>query len=97
MPGNWSCIGTGWCRRGHEPRTNCRTWPETKDCIPTAGMEPDEQSELMALPLSPWAAVRRQDWQELLSDLNRRIDPLDQALKQAADQRPEVKLLMTHP
>lgn len=26
------------------------------------------QSELMALPLSPWATVRRQDWQELLGE-----------------------------
>ena len=28
------------------------------------------QKELMALPLSPWATVRRQDWQELLEELN---------------------------
>jgi transposase len=55
------------------------------------------QKELMALSLSPWAAVRRQDWQELLGELNRRIAPLDRALKQEAEQRPEVRLLMTHP
>lgn len=55
------------------------------------------QKELMALPLSPWATVRRQDWQELLHELNRRIEPLDRALKQEAEQRPEVRLLMTHP
>jgi len=51
----------------------------------------------MALPLSPWATVRRQDWQELLGELNRRIEPLDRALQQQAEQRPEVQLLMTHP
>lgn len=55
------------------------------------------QKELMALSLSPWAAVRRQDWQELLGELNRRIAPLDQALEQEAEQQPEVRLLMTHP
>jgi transposase len=55
------------------------------------------QTELMALPLSPWATVRRQDWQELLGELNQRIDPLDRALKQQAGQRPEIQLLMTHP
>ena len=55
------------------------------------------QTELMDLPLSPWGAVRRQDWQELLGELNRRIEPLDRALKQEAEQRPEARLLMTHP
>src|ERR1051325_4683131 len=55
------------------------------------------QKELMALSLSPWAAVRRQDWQELLGELNRRIEPLDRALKQQAEQQPEIRLLMTHP
>lgn len=55
------------------------------------------QTELMSLPLSPWARVRRQDWKELLGDLNHRIDPLDRALEQEAKQRPEVQLLMTHP
>lgn len=55
------------------------------------------QAELMALPLSPWASVRRQDWQELLGELNQRIEPLDRALKQQSEQRPEVRLLRTHP
>ena len=55
------------------------------------------QTELMALPLSPWAGVRRQDWRELLSELNQRIEPLDRALQQEAKQRPEVQRLMTHP
>jgi len=63
----------------------CRVWSQ-------AG-----QRELMALPLSPWGTVRRQDWQELLVELNQRIDPLDRALEQEAEQRPEVRLLMTHP
>ncbi len=55
------------------------------------------QSELMALPLPPWASTRRQDWQELLGQLNQRIEPLDRAMQQEAKRRPEVQLLMTHP
>jgi len=55
------------------------------------------QVELMNLPLSPWATVRRRDWHELLGELNQRIRPLDQALQREAEQRPEVQLLMTHP
>jgi transposase len=54
------------------------------------------QAELKKLPLSPWGQVRRQDWLELLTDLNQRIDPLDEALEQQSEERPEVKLLMTH-
>jgi transposase len=53
------------------------------------------QEELKKAALSPWASVRRQDWQELLEEFNQRIDPLDQALEQQAEQRAEVKLLMT--
>ena len=54
------------------------------------------QAELEKLNLSPWGQVRRQDWLELLAELNQRIEPLDQALDEQAEQRPEVKLLMTH-
>lgn len=54
------------------------------------------QAELKKAALSPWASVRRQDWLELLAELNQRIDPLDEALEQQAEQRPEVQLLMTH-
>ena len=55
------------------------------------------QAELNQAALSPWGRVRRQDWSELLTELNQRIVPLDQALKQQAEQRAEVQLLKTHP
>jgi len=55
------------------------------------------QAELMALPLPPWTSIRRQDWQELLGEFNQRIRPLDAALLEQAEQRPEIQLLMTHP
>ena len=55
------------------------------------------QQELKKAALSPWAEVRRQDWQDLLEELNQRIAPLDQALQQQVQQQAEVKLLTTHP
>jgi transposase len=85
-------------------QTRTRAKNQLQDIARNEGLHPKRrvwsqagQKELMALPLSPWATVRRQDWQELLGELNQRIDPLDQALKQQAAQRPEVQLLMTHP
>src|SRR5262249_61748529 len=55
------------------------------------------QTELMALALPRWTSQRRQDWQELLGEFNQRIRPLDAALLEQAEQRPEIQLLMTHP
>ena len=53
-------------------------------------------AELKKAALSPWAKVRREDWLELLAELNQRIEPLNEALEQQAEQRPEVQRLMTH-
>lgn len=50
-----------------------------------------------ALALPAWTARRRQDNLELLDELVRRTEPLDQALEQEAARRPEVVRLMTHP
>jgi transposase len=55
------------------------------------------QRELLGLSLGPWSNVRRCDLLSLLKELDGRIQPLDQNLKQEAEQRPEVRLLMTHP
>ena len=55
------------------------------------------QAELRSLDLPPWAKVRRSDLLQLLQDLEGKIVPLSQSLKQQAEQRPEVKRLMTHP
>jgi len=49
------------------------------------------------LPLPAWTARRRQENWELLDELERRIEPLDQAVAQEAQRRPEVVRLMTHP
>jgi len=55
------------------------------------------QTELRNLPLSKWGQVRRKDLLELLEEFKGKIDPLDKNLEQEAEQRPEVRRLMTHP
>ena len=44
-----------------------------------------------------WTARRRDDLLHLLGYLEKQIEALDQAVKAEAEQRPEVRLLMTHP
>ena len=45
-----------------------------------------EQFQQLAMP--GWAGTRREDLLQLLKELNRQIEPLDQAVKQAAEQHP---------
>jgi len=55
------------------------------------------RAELEALPLRGWLNRRRQDLLELHDDLDERIAPLDEALREAANQDAAARLLMTHP
>jgi transposase len=55
------------------------------------------QEQFRALALPAWTERRRQDNLELLEELVRRTDPLDQAVREEAERRPEVERLMTHP
>jgi transposase len=55
------------------------------------------QQQFQALELAPWAGRRRQDNLELLAELLRRSDPLDQEVAQQAAQQPAAVRLMTHP
>jgi transposase len=55
------------------------------------------QAQLQALALPPWSERRRQDNLELLAELVRRTEPLDQAVLGEAQRRPEAVRLMTHP
>jgi transposase len=50
-----------------------------------------------ALPLAGWNAARRKDLLGLLDDLDKRIEPLDAAVRQAAESHTGARLLMTHP
>jgi transposase len=52
---------------------------------------------LEELPLTGWTARRREQLLELLDDLEGRIVPLDQAVKQAAEKDRVAELLQTHP
>jgi transposase len=55
------------------------------------------RAELEALPLHGWLDRRRQDLLELHEELDERIAPLDEALREAANQDAAARLLMTHP
>ncbi len=55
------------------------------------------QKALRELPLESWAACRREDLLGLLASLDKQIDKLDVAVKQAADEHPQARLLMTQP
>jgi transposase len=55
------------------------------------------QELLRGLELDRWTAQRRDDLLHLLEYLEKQIAALDQAVKAEAEQRPEVRLLMTHP
>jgi transposase len=52
---------------------------------------------LEGLPLEGWTARRRNDLLAMLDRLQAQVEELDRAVRQEAEQRPEVRLLMTHP
>ena len=58
---------------------------------------PQRRSEIEALPLPGWYAHRRVDLLGLLEELDKRIRPLDEAVREAAEDSREACLLMTHP
>ena len=53
--------------------------------------------QVEALPLGGWRSERRKDLLELLDELDRRIEPLDEAVRKAAGENPDAQRLMTHP
>ena len=58
---------------------------------------PKRRGEIEALPLPGWYAHRRADLLGLLDELDKRIRPLDEAVREAAEDNQEARLLMTHP
>src|SRR5271157_4773561 len=55
------------------------------------------RAELQSLVLLPWASRRRHELLAWLEQLEAAIAPLDRAVEQEAQARPEAVLLMTHP
>jgi len=55
------------------------------------------QKVLREIPLKPWAGRRREDLLQLMSTLDGKIILLDQAVKEAAEQNENARLLMTQP
>lgn len=55
------------------------------------------RSVLESLPLQGWTARRRNDLLVMLDRLQTQVEEMDRAVRAEAEQRPEVRLLMTHP
>jgi transposase len=55
------------------------------------------QQELQALPLTGYTDTRRQQLQELRRELSERLQQLDQAVREQAEQRAGSRRLMSHP
>ena len=55
------------------------------------------RAELEKLPLEGWTARRRKDLLQLLAELDRHLNELDEAVSRAAEQHPQARLLMTQP
>jgi transposase len=55
------------------------------------------RSLLEQLPLQGWTARRRNDLLAMLDQLQKQVGELDRAVSAEAEQRPQVRLLMTHP
>jgi len=55
------------------------------------------QEWLRQLELEPWTSRRRDDLLQMLEEMERRITQLNATVEQAAAQRPEAVLLMSHP
>jgi transposase len=55
------------------------------------------QKALRELPLAPWASRRREDLLKMMGELDAKIELLDQAVTEAAEQNEKAKLLMTQP
>jgi transposase len=55
------------------------------------------QQWLLKLELDPWTKHRRDELLKMLKELNQQVEQMSQAAEQAANQREDVKLLMTHP
>ncbi len=57
----------------------------------------ERRRRIEALPLSGWYMQRRVDLLDLLDELEKRIEPLEKAVVEAAESHQQACLLMTHP
>jgi transposase len=55
------------------------------------------RQQIEGLPLSGWYVERRKDLLGLLDELDKRVQPLDEAVRKTAEGNAEARLLMTHP
>ncbi len=55
------------------------------------------RADLEEFPLAGWTARRREDLLQLLAELDRHLNQLDEAVSAAAQEHPQARLLMTQP
>jgi len=65
--------------------------------LSAGGWSQKRRQQIEALALSGWSVERRRDLLALLDELDRRIDPLDEAVRKAAAANADACRLMTHP
>jgi transposase len=65
--------------------------------LSAGGWSQKRRQQIEALALSGWSVERRKDLLALLDELDRRIDPLDEAVRKAAAANADACRLMTHP
>jgi transposase len=61
------------------------------------GWSQKRRAQIEAVPLQGWYAERRRDLLAFVDELEKRIKPLNEAVKKAAAENPAARLLMTHP
>ena len=65
--------------------------------LDSRGWSAKRRQQIEALPLSGWDERRRTDLLRLHDQLDQQIEPLEEAVKEAAENNPQSCLLMTHP
>lgn len=65
--------------------------------VGSKGWSAKRRQQVEALPLAGWYGRQREDLLHLLDELEKRIEPLDESVAQAAEGNAEACLLMTHP
>jgi len=84
----YSSIAVTWCGCERGSKTNCSTRSEPGGAETMEAVEPKRLELLKQLELEPWAGQRRDTLLEMLEHSIKRIQPVEQAVKQAAEGNP---------
>src|ERR1035437_1273619 len=96
--GSYCCIAAVWYGCAPGSRTSWTpSMAKNEGVLSPRVWAAKRREQIAALPLAGWYARRRSDLLDLLEELNQRIEPLDEAVRAAAEACSEARLLMTHP